>query len=708
MDEAKKTSAGETAEANGAYDDGDVNRRQHNSAKGNGAQADSAAERLFSESNRFLEQLRPSGPWVLTAILPDGGASTITVTTHTAAEVDAFLHEHNGKWNLYYSTNPTKTAITKKASKADIAAVEYLLADLDPADGETPEAAKARYLGQLNGPFEPKPTAIVDSGNGIQCLWRLAERIELPSDAGAIIANAEARSAALMVRLGAKPGTQNIDRILRLPGTTNLPTKAKRERGRVECPTKLISFNGAGYSLGAFPLPEQSEPGSPEDGGHHARQETDEDRLERIIQDGESGGFKGDRSRAVWWVINEMLRRGYATRTIVSTLLDRNNKISQHVLEQSNPRTYAERQVAEAKKKITSTADAKGKPLPESQWLGEELVTPPPALIKGVFPQTGVATIGGQSGSGKTFHALHLAARLVPNYKQHSYIDNYRINRKGGVLYFVLEGKPAFPMRVAAAFKEALGTQMQFGDRPKVPFAWNTYEPNLFNNGPDALIKLVERDAAKMKHEYGVDLVAVFLDTMGLAACYENEDKAAQVQKVVSGLNKLSDTTGALVIGVDHYGKDQGAGLRGSSAKRGHVETILACLVDKDRNDKTTNHRLKFEKIRDGEEGRIVPYRLKPVNCGVDEDGDPVSTCIIQWEPHRPPPRRRVAPQRLKTNVTLDRAINDVGLPADPDVLRTAFYKHHGGTNHAANMAWHRAVEAEELMLINGKLDHLP
>src|SRR6516165_12256003 len=122
---------------------------------------------------------------------------------------------------------------------------------------------------------------------------------------------------------------------------------------------------------------------------------------------------------------------------------------------------------------------------------------------------------------------------------------------------------------------------------------------------------------------------------------------------------------------------------------------------------KTTNHRLKFEKIRDGEEGRIVPYRLKPVDCGVDEDGDPVSTCIIQWEPHRPPPRRR-APQRLKTNVTLDRAISEVRLPADPDALKAAFYKHHGGTNHAANMAWHRAVEAEELVLINGKLDHLP
>jgi hypothetical protein len=348
MDSHEKASAGETAKAR-SYDGGDdVNRRQHGSAKSTGAQAESAAERLFSESVNFLELLRPNGPWVLTAILPDGNAPTKTMTTHTAAEVDAFLREHNGKWNLYYSTNPTKTAITKKASKADIAAVEYLLADLDPADGETPEAAKARYLNQLNGSFEPKPTAIVDSGNGIQCLWKLKNRIVLgepvkTADGGKLafspedqakINEAEARTAVIMVRLGAKAGTQNIDRILRLPGTTNLPNAKKRKEGRVECPTKMLAFDGASYSLESFPLPEQIGPGSPEDGGQHARQEADEDRLERIIRDGESGEWKGDRNRAVWWAICEMLRHGYADRTIVSTILDRNNKISDHIYDQ--------------------------------------------------------------------------------------------------------------------------------------------------------------------------------------------------------------------------------------------------------------------------------------------------------------------------------------------------------------------------------------
>ena len=443
---------------------------------------------------------------------------------------------------------------------------------------------------------------------------------------------------------------------------------------------------------------EQNKPGTADDGGHHAQQEVEsEDKLERIIRDGESGEFKGDRSNAVWWVVCEMLRRGYASMAIVSTLLDRANKISAHVNEQPHPRKYAERQVVKAKGKIPS---ATVEVLPASQWMGERPTAEPPALIKGVFPQTGVATIGGQSGGGKTFHAIHLGVCLIPDSEQNFYIDHYRIKRKGGVLYLVLEGKPAFPMRVTAAFEAVLDKQPELGERCRhiLPFAWNSYEPNLYNQKPDALIKLVERDAQRMRQEFSVDLVAVFLDTMGLAACYENEDKAAQVQKVVSRLNKLSEVTGALVIGVDHYGKDQTAGLRGSSAKRGHVETILACLVDRDKDEKPKNHRLMFEKIRDGEEGRIVPYRLKQVERGRDEDGDLITTCVIQWDLHRAQqPKKKKGPARRKTDFNLERAIKEVGLPADVEKLKAAFYKFHGGSSHAANTAWNRAISGAEL-----------
>jgi hypothetical protein len=40
------------------------------------------------------------------------------------------------------------------------------------------------------------------------------------------------------------------------------------------------------------------------------------------------------------------------------------------------------------------------------------------------------------------------------------------------------------------------------------------------------------RAAINTSSNFGVDLVAIFLDTMGLAACYENEDKAAQVRSL--------------------------------------------------------------------------------------------------------------------------------------------------------------------------------
>lgn len=214
----------------------------------------------------FLEKLRPGGPWLPAAIMPEGGTPTV-ITARTAADVDAFIATHNGTRNLYYSVNPTRTAMRKKAEKTDIAAIEYVLADLDPATGETSEAAKARYLTQLNGTFEPKPTAAIDSGNGIQGLWKLKERIVLgepirntkgklefaPEDQ-AKIADVEACSAELMRQLGAKAGTQNIDRILRLPGTTNLPNAKKRKEGRVTCQATLLWFNDTSYPLDAFPL----------------------------------------------------------------------------------------------------------------------------------------------------------------------------------------------------------------------------------------------------------------------------------------------------------------------------------------------------------------------------------------------------------------------------------------------------------------------
>jgi predicted P-loop ATPase len=112
---------------------------------------------------------------------------------------------------------------------------------------------------------------VVDSGNGVQVLWRLKQPIPLPDlvmvtnadgktrpalspEAQTIVNDVEARAKTAMEKLGSIAGTQNIDRILRLPGTLNLPTKAKLKKGRRPCQSSLLADNELAVSgLEDFP-----------------------------------------------------------------------------------------------------------------------------------------------------------------------------------------------------------------------------------------------------------------------------------------------------------------------------------------------------------------------------------------------------------------------------------------------------------------------
>jgi hypothetical protein len=127
----------------------------------------------FATAVDFLDRLHPGGSWVLTVIDPD--TEEIETETFTSAETKAakaFIGQQNRRGrNVYYSPNPLRRNMSKKPKKVDVARIEYLFADLDPRDNEPPEEAKLRYRRALQQ-FEPKPSAIIDSGNGIQPLWR--------------------------------------------------------------------------------------------------------------------------------------------------------------------------------------------------------------------------------------------------------------------------------------------------------------------------------------------------------------------------------------------------------------------------------------------------------------------------------------------------------------------------------------------------------
>lgn len=339
--------------------------------------------RLYPRSGKaieFLSKFRPNGPWLLLGIVPDPvgeqpgenvirmpsfqprvvnvKARTLDVLTddeHGTPNCADFIEQYNNVnstdhvRNIYFGVNPTRMPMDDKPTKEDIAQAEYLHVDADPKKDETPAQFKERILA-LVAAFDKEPRFVVDSGNGIHLYWRL--KVPVVLDGEEAIADIEARNAALALAFGADPSTRNVDRIMRLPGSVNFPNQKKRDLGREPVLAALLEANDVSYDVTEFAkadVPSSNKPSSrskrqrkPRADGHHV------DRLQDVIRHGRYEQFDEDRSRAVFYVTNEMLRRGHYQDAIVRVLTNNENAVAKHVLEQSNPTEYAEKQVRHA------------------------------------------------------------------------------------------------------------------------------------------------------------------------------------------------------------------------------------------------------------------------------------------------------------------------------------------------------------------------
>ena len=302
----------------------------------------------------FLKKFRPGGPWVLTAIVPYGGIETKTFSDPKKAV--AWVMERDGKANLYYMVNPAKRPLTKKAKKSDVAALEWLHVDVDDPSDEA--------LARLRA-FDPPPTVIIMSGGGYNAYWRLAEPVPVAPENTEEL---EAYNKGLIAPLGGDPACWNIDRILRLPGTMNLPTKKKRAADRKPVRSYIVNLNDQEHPLSAFqPARGPSTSGTAVvPGVNHTAlpanlPEVDlgavplDMRWKIILRRGYDPGDPDlwpSRSEAMFAATCTMVRAGMSDELIASALLDPDLGISEHVRDQPNPRRYAARQIRRAREKV--------------------------------------------------------------------------------------------------------------------------------------------------------------------------------------------------------------------------------------------------------------------------------------------------------------------------------------------------------------------
>ncbi len=337
-----------------------------------------------SDAVQFLQGWAETGPWVLTSIVPDGGGiTTATFGPASIPQMRGWIEARQGVQNLYFTVNRTFRAMTVKPKKLHIAAAHALHVDVDPRAGEPLEPERERIRRMVEDwerdgkklPF-PRPTVTIDSGGGYQLFWLLDGGGDLPGEPEDETRHlpVEDRNRAIGAAMGGD-NTQNIDRIMRLPGTVNVPDAKKRLKGRTARLASVVEVDWTRlYSLDAFPrAPEvvASAP-APAAGGRVASAGVSPGPVRRIASLDELGVGVDDhtkamivqgmdpndpekwadrRSELVLHVNCALIRADVSEADMVALMLDPDYKFGAHVQEQPKPLPYAWRQVDRALEK---------------------------------------------------------------------------------------------------------------------------------------------------------------------------------------------------------------------------------------------------------------------------------------------------------------------------------------------------------------------
>jgi hypothetical protein len=248
----------------------------------------------------------------------------------------------------------------------------------------------------------------------------------------------------------------------------------------------------------------------------------------------------------------------------------------------------------------------------------DQLASLPPVRwrVRPVLPLEGIGAVYGPPASGKSFLVLDLLGAIAANRPWFDYTV-----KPGPVLYIALEGEHGIAQRVRA-YQARHGTpeRMQFLASP------------LDLRRPEDRADIVAAALAA-----GLAGGVVCIDTLAASAPGMDENTSADMGEVIAGLKAVQAALGGFVLAVHHTGKDAARGLRGHSSLLG----ALDCAIEVTRTDERREWRAA--KAKDGRDGDAHPFRLDVVALGEDEEGEPITSCVVVPEERATDQMRRAA-----------------------------------------------------------------
>jgi hypothetical protein len=245
-------------------------------------------------------------------------------------------------------------------------------------------------------------------------------------------------------------------------------------------------------------------------------------------------------------------------------------------------------------------------------------------LIKGFLPKATLGVLYGESGSGKSFVAMDICAALARQVDWNGIRCQSQARR---VLYVVAEGVGGFSVRLSAyCHKTGISANDLHVD------IISDVVPNLTDGvSVDRLIRDIHQRQA-------YDLIV--MDTFAQVTPGANENSGEDMGRALGYCRKISQSSGAMVLLVHHSGKDASKGARGWSGVHAASDVVFEISrFDEERCIKVT-------KQKDGSDGAEYGFRLVPVWLGEDEDGDDITSCVVEYKEFVKP----VKVPELKTN----------------------------------------------------------
>jgi hypothetical protein len=304
--------------------------------------------------------------------------------------------------------------------------------------------------------------------------------------------------------------------------------------------------------------------------------------------------------------------------------------------------------------------------------------------VKGLLPAYGLVVVWGPPKCGKSFWTFDLLMHVALGWEYRG----LRV-KAGPVVYCALEGERGFGRRLEAF-------RRKHPESKDAPFYLMFMSLDLIRDNK----ALVASFRAQLPE--GVQPAVVAIDTLN-RSLFGSESSDEDMSLYVRAADAVRDAFDCVVPVIHHCGHN-GDRPRGHSSLLGAADVLIAVKRDAADNIVST-----VEDTKDGVKGLEIVSRLVPVELGPDDDGDEMTSCVIEPVEGSAPKREKWPKALVIFKRTFDAAPGSVGRKMFPfadgpevlavtrEAVRAEFMKAYPADNPKAKAEAFRRCERDAL-----------